>query len=1652
MNLADELAAAMGSDAATDYELSPGDDDDGVAADISSTDIHCEAPGSKKRRLQQNDCSNDDDEPSQVVALQAMVAELQRVNRDVNDRVKSYECRLSDATVALTVRVEALRDAQTRIQYLEQEQLAKDEALHDAARRIHDLQGEVDTPSLAAAQSTDLHIQLMEGADELDAAEERMQMLKQELDVQMEKNTSLQAAVASNDEETDAKIHMLESELLDYRRSSDELVAGLRRELQCKTERAEAHAKETSDAEDMLQNLRSEIERAAESDKALRIQMNDDECKVVEQLIVTAERLGNVEEVNASLMEEASRKTDLLSDAEARVIALQEELIANADVANQNQNAGFETTQEIKYADAQVQAGGCLDANDIDTVVDSDVNIDAMTDTSLMTDMTSDFILKARSCMDSSTEMEEQSIPDVLESCEESMLAHQHRSRLDASAGERPDGRIQISTLQLHLARLGNVVTQKDAEKSALQEEIAGLQQQVADTREAHDSEVFTLLESFVDLEGKLREKANQLASIHTVGASAKKKRASAYYHPEHDVEDTSVKDRDNEVAMLKTEVNQRDNAIQAVRLRADADLQQLQVTVDRLESQMRGQDEAHSAWTAEMEAMQAFAAEMLANEREAHKVESEQLLLSVEAECLGHYEISQQLGVLNQELSALIASKGFLEERLKTMEGEREEMISQLGEEHSKEPSTSDMELERETYRAELERLRRHSLGQEEQLVQQLAQMQDKLISVTALGESLEHDCQRMTTHAKQLEVVNAEMKVRSECASNDLHATVAESAALKVDCDALTIKVEDLHRDVGELNQLSEELQVEKTALTAEKEGLGAQLELAMELSENLQFDKTTLVSEKGDLIEQMVQLKELVEGSQVEQETMAALEQQLAKLKQLSENLQEEKETMSEVNLKLLDDTELMEEQNDQLTQQVELLNQELEQLKNAADGQSSHTEPAQELNFPQDEQAGEHLQIGASEASTGVKRKLDTTGFDDDHCDSALAPVEACANCEARSAEVLQLTGKLQQVADEKNKLQAVLDTSPDIATTSSQTEVHTADTDTPKEQFTTSSQTEVYTSDADMLKEQLTDVQSELATLHERLHEQDVSCLVSQQRLADLDEDRERHMSLCRELQVSLVRAEEELCKQLQEKNASVTESERTIADLEKEIGLQTSLCGDMKEQLGKAQEDLCVKELMYIESESMCTELGGKVETLESALAVESQTMEELRVSVSTLQVEKASFATESEAMQLVLADTKDTVVDMQESLKVLQTENDCFDQNAAALRERLASLEHREAEQEGKLTMSTEFVSELQVRAGVLTSKLEEAEEHNGHLECQLNTAVSGCEEAHLHRCSIEEELVVASTRLEEADALKSRMEQECESVRRHLEVAVSEKDEAVERLKATAECLESTTSSREEAAETLSAMTAILDERTKQVGELEAKLSHVTECLEDECNKMVEQDVALESCASLLGEAEKRAESLQLKLEEATDAAKRQAAEIEAELDTVLGNQQQSNTRMLQMEAQLKGVTVRQEKAEAELTHVCGEKTELEEQLRATADELEAKRQSLAELRDEGSGMQEQLASLQRRLDEANTNGEASEETIQTLRNESDQRRFTVDSLETENRRLQETGKEVAERLKVAEDECTTKTDEIGRLHSELEEASHGKVGVCL
>ena len=1670
MNLADELAAVMGSDAAVDHELSPEDDDDDIAADVSSNDLDCEAPGPKKRRLQENGSSNnDDDEPSQVVTLQAMVEELRRINREVNERVESYECRLSDATVALTVRVEALRDAQTRIQYLEQEQLAKDEALHDAAQRIHDLQGEFDAPNLAAARSSDLHIELMESADKLGAAEESMGMLKEALDVQMEVNKTLQATVMSNDEEVDAKINLLESQLLDYRRSTDDIAAGLRRELQCKTECTEAHAKEISDAEDVMQNLRSELDRAAERNEALKIQMNDDECKSVEQLIVTAERLGKAEETNASLMVEASRRADLLSDAEARVIALQEELDAKADIVDRN--TGLKSMQEITYTDEQVQVGQCIGDNDIDTVADSGFNIDA--DTSLMTDMTSDSILRARSCTGSSAELEEQRILDDLESSDAPEIMQQHRSRLDASAAgdARPDGRIQISTLQTHLARLGNVVTQKDAEKSALQDEIAGLQQQVSDTREAHDSEVFTLLESYVDLEGQLKEKAHQLASVNAIGGpSAKKKRASAYYHPEQDVEDTSVRDRDNEVAMLKAEVQRRDYVIQAVRLRAEADLQQLQGAVDRLETKARGQDEVHSAWTVEMEAMQAFAAEMLANEREAHRVESEQLLVDAEAERLGHYEISQQLGVLNQELSALITSKGSLEERLRTMECEREEMmLSQLREEHTQEMCASDVELEREMYRAELERLQAYGQDQEKELVQQLAQMQEKLVSVTALGESLEHDCERMTTHAEQLEVLNAEMEARSECASNELRATVEESAALKVHCDAVTLEVEVLHNDVGALNLLSEELREEKTALTAEKESLDAQLELSKEVSENLQLEKTTLVSEKGDLVEQVVELKELLNLAQVDKQTMAArmdeLEQRLAELKQLSENLEEEKETMSEVNLKLLDDTELMEEQNEKLTQRVDLLGQELEQLRSETDGGSSLTEPAQELNGQHDS-SSEHVQISASKASAGVKRKLDTTGFDDDHCESALAPVEVCTNCEARSAEVLQLTGKLQQVADEKNKLQAVLDTSTDIATVSSQTEVYdaytpklqlttnsqtelyTSDSDMPQELSTTSSQTEVYTSDADALREQFTDVQSELATLHERLQEKDVSCSEYQQRLADLDKERERHVSLCSELQEKLVRTEEEACRCTVENNRYVIESDSKIAHLEKEIGLQTSLCGDMQEQMAKAQEDLCVKELMYIESESMCTELSSKVETLESTLAVESQTFEELRVRISSLQAEKVSLETESEAMQLVLADTKDTVVDLQESLKVLQTENDCVDQKAAALHERLASLEQRETEQEAKLTTSRESIGELAVQGEVLTSKLEEAEEHNRQLECRLNDAVSSCEEAKLHRCSIEEELVVASTRLEEANAVRCQMEQECVDARLQLEVAVSEKDEAVERLKTITECLESATSGREESAETLIAMRAILEEKTKQVGELEAKLNHVTECLEDECNKMVEQDVALESCASLLREAEARSESLQGSLAEATDAAKRQAAEIEAELDTVLGNQQQSNTRMQQMEAQLKGVTTKQEKAEADLTSVCGEKTELEKELRATAEELEAKRQSLAELRDEGSGMQEQLASLQRRLDAATNDGEASEETIKTLRNESDQHRRT---LETENRRLQETGDDVAERLKVAEDECSVKTGEIDRLTLELEEASNVKVGVC-
>ena len=1689
MNLADELAAVMGSDAAVDHELSPEDDDDDIAADVSSNDLDCEAPGPKKRRLQENGSSNnDDDEPSQVVTLQAMVEELRRINREVNERVESYECRLSDATVALTVRVEALRDAQTRIQYLEQEQLAKDEALHDAAQRIQDLQEEVEAPNLAAARSSDLHIELMESADKLGAAEESMGMLKEALDVQMEVNKTLQATVMSNDEEVDAKINLLESQLLDYRRSTDDIVAGLRRELQCKTERTEAHAREMSEAEDTMQSLRSELDRAGEKNEALEIQMNDDECKAVEQLIVTAERLGEAEQVNASLTEEASRRADLLSDAEARVIALQEELDAKADIVDQNN--GLKSMQEITYTDGEVQVGQCIGDNDIDTVADSGFNIDA--DTSLMTDMTSDSILRARSCTGSSAELEEQRILDDLESSDAPEIMQQHRSQLNASAGgdARPDGRIQISTLQTHLARLGNVVTQKDAEKSALQEEIAALQQQVSDTREAHDSEVFTLLESYVDLESQLKEKAHQLASVNAIGGpSAKKKRASAYYHPEQDLEDTSVRDRDNEVAMLKAEVQRRDDVIQAVRLRAEADLQQLQGAVDRLETKARGQDEVHSAWTVEMEAMQAFAAEMLANEREAHRVESEQLLVDAEAERLGHYEISQQLGVLNQELSALIASKGSLEDRLQTMEGEREDMVSQLREEHTQEVCASDVELERETYRAELERLQVYSQDQEKELVQQLAQMQEKLVSVTALGESLEHDCERMTTHAEQLEVLNAEMEARSECASNKLREAVAESAALKVDCDALTLEVGDLHKDVEALNQLSEELRGEKTALTAEKESLDAQLELSKELSENLQLEKTTLVSEKGDLVEQVVELKELLNLAQVDKQTMDArmadIELRLAELKQLSENLDEEKETMSEVNLKLLDDTELMEEQNEKLTQRVDLLGQELEQLRSEADGGSSLTEPAQELNGQHDS-SSEHVQISASKASSGVKRKLDTTGFDDDHCESALAPVEVCTNCEARSAEVLQLTGRLQQVADEKNKLQAVLDTSTDIVTTSSQTEVYdadtpklqlttnsqtevntsdsdmpreqlttssqtevyTSDTDMPQELSTTSSQTEVYTSDADALREQFTDVQSELATLHERLHEKDVSCSEYQQRLADLDEERERNVSLCSQLQEKLVRTEEEVCKCIVENNRYVIESDSKIAHLEKEISLQTSFCGDMRVQMAMAQEDLCMKELMYIESESMCTELSSKVETLESALAVESQTLDELRVRISSLQAENVSLETESEAMQLVLADTKDTVVDLQESLKVLQTDNDCVDEKVAALHERLAFLEQRETEQEGQLTMSRESIGELEVQAGVLTSKLEEAEEHNRDLECQLNDAMSGCEEAKLHRCSLEEELVVASTRLEEANAVRSQMEQECVDARLQLEVAVSEKYEAVERLKTTAASLVSVMSSRDESVETLIAMRAILEERTKHVGELEAKLSHVTECLEDECNKMVEQDVALESCASLLREAEARAESLQGSLAEATDAAKRQAAEIETELDTVLRNQQQSNTRMQQMEAQLKGVTAKQEKAEADLTSVCGEKTELEKQLRATAEELEAKRQSLAELRDEGSGMQEQLASLQRRFDDATIDGAASEETIKTLRNESEQRRRI---LEADNRRLQETGEEAAERLKVAEDECRVKTDEIGRLTSELEEVSNGKVGVC-
>ncbi|KAI0225845.1 hypothetical protein LSAT2_023414 [Lamellibrachia satsuma] len=1671
MNLADELAAAMDnsdedqpSDHATaDSEMSS-EDESLIGADVSSIGLECEASESKKRRLQQNDSS---DTQPQVAAMHAQLAELQLANIDIKDKLKSCECRLSDATVALTVRVEALRDAQTRIQYLEQEHHAKDEALNDAAERIGELHTQADDPRLAA-QVDSLQSQLQMATDNLCAAEARMHMLKEELDVHVERNESLQAAVRSRDEEmhqAKERMNLMESETrkqLEWQRATDEVVAGLKQELQERTDSTETYLKEMGDAVGRIQLLQEELDKKnndladanefiqskqmqaaceAEKNKALKIEMNNEERKALEQLIVTTEHLHKAEELNTSLMGEVTRKTELLSESQARVTALQEELSTKANQA----------VQKASAVDAHVHIENYRDVN-VDPRADSslvDCYASFIMKDDLLTDVSPDAVHNdnAECCMDCSTTSDEELSEVPLQEIMVSLVkAQQHRtqSQRDAALGRRVDSEEHMSRLQGHLALLGNAVRRMGEEKSALEQEIVELQQAAADTKEAHESEVFKLLESYVDLEDKLKEKVNPLAPVHTGGCSTtKKKRASMFYHPEQEPDvslDTSVRDHGKEMASLKMEVQQRDNMIMAVKMRAEADRQQLQATIDRLESKVASQNKAHSALVVEMEALHAFAGEMLANEREAHKSEVEQLLL-------GNCEISQQLSVLNQELKTLIEVKAALEERLRTLDADKEEwemMLSQQREEHDQELHRNTVELERKTGRTEWEvpqgcMVRRQS--QEELLMEKLEQLQERLNSVTDLNESLVQEHKRLKERAAQVEVMNAEMKDCSDCRQ--------DKDALKVKCDAMSAEIEDLHEKVGILRQLSEERQEEMQALMAEKESLGQQLEALKDVSENLQLEKTTLTGEKEDFIKQLAQLKEQVDSLQGEKETEAAkvddltgqvaklkefsenLTGQLTELKELSENLQEEKETMSEVNLKMLDDAEEMEERVEQLMQQVEQLNQEL----NAAEGQDKHVElslldRSGQRECPREEQVGavqrelsksrdfmssEHVQLVTNKTPTGIKRKLDETGFEDEHLlkkNAESSPSETCATCEVHSAELLQLTTRLQHVLDEKNKLQAVLDTSRCTTATGSQTEDHTTDT----------------------LKEQLNEVQTKLVCMREQLQEKDVALSEHQCRISEVETEREQHISLSSELQEQLRRTKEEL----QEKNAFLLECEHRVTELDEERERLTSHCDSLQEQLTETEEEMRVK------SERMRTELENKLETLESALAVERQIVEGLHGNISTLQLEKSVFETESAALQQALADTIDSVADLQAELKVLQTRNECLDKKSAELESRHAILEQREADNEGRLELSRMSLSELEVRAGVLVSRLQDAEAKNRQLESKLNDAVSSLEEARQCKGNIKKELAMTAACLEEANALKCQIEQEFECVKVQLEKAVSEKAEAEGKLKVAIANSQSETSSREKLEERLSTMTAILEDKTKQVAELEEKLNCTAQSLEEVCTEKLQQDTTLEANMSQLKSAEERVELLEQNLVEASEAGKQQTAVIEAELHTVLTMQQESEMRMRQMEAQLGETVEKMEMMEAELKEVSGKKVRVEERLQATVDELEETQQSSAGLREESSRIQGQLAGLQDQLNVATTDGKARQEEVETLRKETDQLRCTLDSLKTENQELQQARGEVAERLKEAEDKYTMKMDEIDRLNADLEEVA--------
>ena len=1667
MNLADELAAAMDnsdedqlSDHATaDSEMSS-EDESLIGTDVSSMGLECEASESKKRRLQQNDSS---DTQPQVAAMHAQLAELQLANIDIKDKLKSCECRLSDATVALTVRVEALRDAQRRIQYLEQEHHAKDEALNDAAERIGELHTQADDPRLAA-QVDSLQSQLQMATDNLCAAEARMHMLKEELDVHVERNESLQAAVRSRDEEmhqAKERMNLMESETrkqLEWQWATDEVVAGLKQELQERTDSTETYLKEMGDAVGRIQLLQEELDKKnndlddanefiqskqmqaaceAEKNKALKIEMNNEERKALEQLIMTTEHLHKAEELNTSLMGEVTRKTELLSESQERVTALQEELSTKANLAVQKATAVDAHVHIENYRDVNVEP--TADSSLVDCYASFIMKDD------LLTDVSPDAVHhdNAECCMDCSTTSDEELSEVPLQEIMVSLVkAQQHRtqSQRDAALGRRVDSEEHMSQLQGHLALLGNAVRRMGEEKSALEQEIVELQQAAADTKEAHESEVFKLLESYVDLEDKLKEKVNPLAPVHTGGCSTtKKKRASMFYHPEQEPDvslDTSVRDHGKEMASLKMEVQQRDNMIMAVKMRAEADRQQLHATIDRLESKVASQNKAHSALVVEMEALHAFAGEMLANEREAHKSEVEQLLL-------GNCEISQQLSVLNQELNTLIEVKAALEERLRTLDADKEEwemMLSRQREEHDQELHRNTVELERKTGRTEWEvpqgcMVRRQS--QEELLMDRLEQLQERLNSVTDLNESLVQEHKRLKERAAQVEVMNAEMKDCSDCRQ--------DKDALKVKCDAMSTEIEDLHEKVGTLRQLSEERQEEMQALTAEKESLGQQLEALKDVSENLQLEKTTLTGEKEDFIKQLAQLKEQVDSLQGEKETEAAkvddltgqvaklkefsenLTGQLTELKELSENLQEEKETMSEVNLKMLDDAEEMEERVEQLMQQVEQLNQELN-----ADRSGQRECPREEqvgavqreLSKSRDVMSSEHVQFVTNKTPTGIKRKLDETGFEDEHLlkkNAESSASETCATCEVHCAELFQLTTKLQHVLDEKNKLQAVLDTSRCTTSTGSQTEDHTTD----------------------MLKEQLNEVQTKLVCMREQLQEKDVALSEHQCRIAEVETEREQHISLSSELQEQLRRTKEEL----QEKNAFLLECEHRVAELDEERERLTSHCDSLQEQLTETQEEMRVK------SKRMRTELESKLETLESALAVERQIVEGLRGNISTLQLEKSVFETESAALQQALADTNDSVADLQEELKVLQTRNECLDKKSAELEARHAILEQREADNEGRLELSRMSLSELEVRAGVLVSRLQDAEAKNRQLESKLNDAVSSLEEARQCKGNIKKELAMMAACLEEANALKCQIEQEFECVKVQLEKVVSEKAEAEGKLKVAIANSQSETSSREKVEERLSTMTAILEDKTKQVAELEEKLSCTAQSLEEVCTEKLQQDTTLEANMSQLKSAEERVELLEQNLVEASEAGKQQTAVIEAELHTVLTMQQESETRMRQMEAQLGETVEKMEMMEAELKEVSGKKVRVEERLRVTVDELEETQQSLAGLREESSRIQGQLAGLQDQLNVATTDGKARQEEVEMLRKETDQLRCTLDSLKTENHELQQARGEVAERLKEAEDKYTMKTDEIDRLNADLEEVAkeNEKVRVC-